>query len=214
MGRVHSVIGALIGLAFLCFQFVRDDSTGWTVQENLVMAVGGLMTIFVVVVCSYLVIARYARAAAGRLRREYPGALVLIARGDDYFLGSIAQLRPDIVNPMQLGRWLALVVLDDRFELWGGRGGAEQLLRVPWRFVDSTTVDEIRELSITVAGLVIVLEGAALTPLRLALRMRGVTIPYVMSLKATARIASAMNEFRARAPLAVTDGAGGDPGVR
>ena len=205
MRRAQSVIAAIISLAFLAYrgyQMTLDTSDGLTVQQNQAIAWGLVATLVITGVWWTLAWTRHARAAARRLRREHPGRQILVVRGDDYLLGSIAQLRPDIANPMGLGRWQAFAVLDDRFELWGGTDGAELLLRVPWSFVRSVTVDDVKEYTYAakVAGLIIVLDGAEITPLRFALHMRGIAIQYTIGLDATDLIASSINALRTRLP--------------
>lgn len=205
MGRAQSVIAAIISLGFLAYRGYRmtlDTSDGMTVQQNQDIAWIIVTAGVIAVVWWSLAWTANGREAARRLRREHPGARIIVVRGDEYLLGCIAQLRPDIVNPMRLGRWQALAVLEDRFELRGGKGGAEQLLRVPWSFVHSVTVDYIKEVTYgaKVAGLVIVLKGAEITPLRFAPHMRGVAIQYTIGVDATDRLAMTMNALREPQP--------------
>jgi hypothetical protein len=208
--RAQSILGAIIAIAFLVYrgyEMTLDTSSGWTVQMNQELFLGLATVAIVGGVWWTLAWTRNGRAAARRLRREHPGSRIVVVRGDEYLLGCIAQLRPDIADPMKLGRWQALAILDDRFELWGGREGKEMLLGVPWRFVKSVTVDDVKEFTYApmTTGVRIELAGAEITPLRFALHMRGVAIHYDMSLEATGHIISMMNSLRSREHEVGTD---------
>jgi len=157
---------------------------------------GGFIGCAAVFTLIYGLLSRSSRKAVRHLRKEMPSAELVVVRADDYLLGTVALLRPDIKDPMKLGRYLVLALTDTGFELWGGRDGDVQMLNVPWRYVESIRVQDTEIFYVTYPGIAIRLVGAERTPLRFSPCSLGLAVFRSRSLVQTELLASRISEMR------------------
>ncbi len=147
----------------------------------------------------FAIVSSRARSAARRLRTEQPDAEVFLVEADNYFLGSIAQLRPDLPEVAKTWGWKAYCFSSRGFQIWGGKRGKVILLQSSWEYVRSLEIGEARLVGVAFPALVTVLNGAEVLPLRLTIHRRGIGWLWAMSRPGMAATLARIESIRSRA---------------